>query len=63
MCNKTYSVMQSEGKSYCGDVVLDSFNNVPREEDNILEQIYRNKIFSYFYDKNFNLKPFHENVY
>ena len=29
------SVMQSDGNSFCGDVVLDSFNKASREEDNI----------------------------
>ena len=36
----TYSVMQSEGNSLDGDVVLDSFNKIFRDEDNILDQIY-----------------------
>ena len=32
--------MQSDGNSFCGDVVLDSFNKESRDEDNILDQIY-----------------------
>ena len=40
-----YSVMQSDGNSFCGDVVLDSFNMMYRDEDNILYQIYRSKYF------------------
>ena len=35
--------MQSDGNSFCGDVVLDSFNNASRDEDNILDQIYASK--------------------
>ena len=31
----TYSVMQSDGNSFCGDVVLDSFNMVNSDEDSI----------------------------
>ena len=38
-----YSVMQSEGKYFCGDVVLDSFKKAYRDEDNILDKIYQNK--------------------
>ena len=36
----TYSVMQSDGNSFCGDVVSDSFNKQSRDENNILDQIY-----------------------
>ena len=32
--------MQSDGNSFCGDIVLDSFNKAYRDEDNILDQIY-----------------------
>ena len=31
--------MQSGGNSLCGDVVLDSFNEIFRDEDNILDQM------------------------
>ena len=37
--------MQSDGNSFCGDVVLDSFNKASRDEDQILDQIYHFKIF------------------
>ena len=30
-----YSVMQSDGNSFCGDVVLNSFNMVYSDEDSI----------------------------
>ena len=33
----TYSVMQSDWNSVCGDVVLDSFNMACRDEDSILD--------------------------
>ena len=33
--------MQSDGNSFCGDVVLNSFNKVYRDEDNILDQVYK----------------------
>jgi len=29
-----YSVMQSDGNSFCGDFVLDSFNKTSRDEEN-----------------------------
>ena len=48
---RTYSVMQSDGNSFCGDVVLDSFNKASRDENNILDQMYKSKKCSdYFYD-------------
>ena len=39
----SYSVMHSDGNSSCGDVVSDRFNKTNRDEDNILEQIYKSK--------------------
>ena len=41
--------MQSDWKSFWGDVVLDSFNKASRDKDNILDQIYEKQIFSEFY--------------
>ena len=35
-----YNVTQSYANSFRGDVVLDTFNNVSRDEDNIRDQIY-----------------------
>ena len=35
--------MQSDGNSFCKDVVLDSFDNAFREEDNTLDQIYKSR--------------------
>ena len=35
--------MLSDGNSFCGDVVLDSFNNASRDKENILDQIYKSK--------------------
>ena len=43
-----YSVTQSYANSFGGDVVLDSFNNVPRDEDNILDQIHKKQMCSDF---------------
>ena len=39
-----YSVTQSYANSFWGDVVLDNFNNVSRDEDNMLGQIYIDQI-------------------
>ena len=41
----TYSVMQSDGNSFCGDVVLGSFNQEYREEDRIWGEKYEKQIF------------------
>ena len=38
-----YSVMQSLGNSFCGDVVSVSFNKTYRDEDSILDQIFKIK--------------------
>ena len=35
--------------SFLGYVVLDTFNNVFRDEDNILDQIYKKQMCSDFY--------------
>ena len=35
-----YSVMHSDGSSFCGDVVLDSYNIAYRDKDSILDQIF-----------------------
>ena len=44
-----YSVMKSDGNSFCGDVVSHSFNKTSRNEDKILDHIY-----SYYYYNDFN---------
>ena len=49
----TYSVTQSSSNSLLGDVVLDSFNKVYRDEDSILDQTYRTQICSAFYYDDF----------
>ena len=33
--------MQSDGNGIYGDIVLDSFNKASRDEDNILDQMYK----------------------
>ena len=43
-----YSVTQSYANSFGGDVVLDKFNNVSNDEDNILDRIYKKQICSNF---------------
>ena len=46
-----YSVTQSFANSFLGYFVLDSFNNVSRDEDNIFDQIYIKQMCSdYFYE-------------
>ena len=45
--------MQSDGNSFCGDVVLDSFNTVYRDDDSILEQKYEKQISWDLYYKDF----------
>ena len=35
--------MQSDGNSFCGVVVSDSFNKTSRHKDKILEQMYKSK--------------------
>ena len=35
--------MQSDGNSFCGDVVLNIFNMAFRDEENILDQAYKSK--------------------
>ena len=43
-----YSVMQSDGNGFCGDVVLNIFNKASRDEDSILDQAYTGKYFWIF---------------
>ena len=44
-----YSVTQSYTNHFWGDVVLYSFKNVSRDEDNILDQINKKQMCSDFY--------------
>ena len=44
-----YSVMLSDGNSFCEDVILDSFNMAYRDEHRILDQIYKKANIFYFY--------------
>ena len=39
-----YTVLQSDGHSFCVYVVLDSFNMSYRDEDSILDQKYKKQI-------------------
>ena len=45
----TYSVMQSDRNSFCGDVVSDSFNKTSWDKNSSLDQIYTKQICSEFY--------------
>ena len=40
-----YSVIQSDGNSFLGDVILDSFNMAYGDEGSILDQKYENQRF------------------
>ena len=40
--------MQSDGNSFGGDVVLNSFNKASWDEDNILDQVYKSKYVRIF---------------
>ena len=48
-----YSVTQSYANSFWGYVVLDSFKNVSRNGENILDQIYKKQMCSDFYHEDF----------
>jgi len=45
--------MQSDGNSFCGDVVLDSFNKAYRDEDSILDQKFEKQISEDLYYEDF----------
>ena len=49
-----YSVMQSEGNSFCWDGVLDSFNKGSRDENNSLDKKQEQQKCSDFYYDDFN---------
>ena len=51
-----HSVMKSDGHSYYGDVVLDSFNMIHRDEDSILDQKHEKQIFWNLYYKDFKIQ-------
>ena len=44
-----YSVMQSDGNNFGGDVVSYIFNKTFRDEDNNLDQIYKSKYVRIIY--------------
>ena len=35
--------MQSDGSSFCGNIISDSFNMTSQDEDNNLDQMYQSK--------------------
>ena len=45
-----YSVMQLDRNSWCGNVVFDSDSIASRDEDSILNQIWKLKYVRIFYD-------------
>ena len=51
-----YSVMQYDGNSFCGDVVLDSFNMAYSDKDSIKDQKYEHKTSGIFIIKILNFK-------
>ena len=59
-----YSVMQSDGNSISGEVVLDSFNISYRDDDNIFDKMWEKQIsWDFFYEDLKFLKMFKENAY
>ena len=48
-------MMQADGKSFCGDVVFDSFNTGSRDEDSILYKKLEKQIYSDFCYDDFNV--------
>ena len=48
--------MQSDGNSYCGDVVSKSFNIAYWDEDGILDLKYTEQIFLDLYYEDFDFK-------
>ena len=44
--------LQLDLNSFCGDVVLDSFNMANKDEDIILDNIYEEKIYWNLYYEN-----------
>ena len=57
--------MQSNGNSFIGDVIVDSFNILYRDEDSILNQKYDKQILWALYSVNRKLinKKYDSNVY
>ena len=54
-----YSVIQSDGSSFCGDVVLDSFSTVYSDEDNFKTKSVKNESFGIFIMKILNMKSYY----
>ena len=55
--------MQSDVNSFCQDVILDSVDMAYRDENNILEKIYKKQIFSDFYYEGLNLLEWLRKMY
>ena len=56
MSGTSYCVMQSDGKSYGVDVVLDSFNLANRDEGSIRGQKYGKQIFWNLYYEDYKIQ-------
>ena len=54
--------MQSDSNSFCGDVVLDSFNKASKDEDSIYTNFIKANSSDYNYEY-IVLMIFHENAY
>ena len=48
-----FSVMQSNGNRFCGDVVLEGVNMAYRDTDNTLDHVYEKQIFFDFFHEDF----------
>ena len=57
-----YSVIQSDKKSFHGDVVLVSFTMVYKDENSILDQKYKKKICRRIIIKFLNIRAIEENT-
>ena len=58
-----YSVMHSDGNSFCGDVVLGSFNMVYNDEDSIKDQKYEKRILWDNYYEDFKFQEELKNIH
>ena len=54
--------MQSDGNSFDGDIVLDSFNKACTGEDSILDQMYEKEIYLDFDNEYKIFRIYHENA-
>ena len=55
--------MQSDGNSYCGDVVLDSFNMQYRDKESFSDQNYEKQIFWDLYYEDIKFEEWLNNMH